>query len=31
MYSEKLLMIERGTVQNMWSFIPEINLKNYGL
>jgi len=26
MYSEKLLMMDRGTVQNMYSFIPKINL-----
>jgi len=26
-YSEKLLMMDRGTVQNMWSFIPKINLR----
>jgi hypothetical protein len=26
--SEKLLMMDRGTVQNMWSFIPKINLRN---
>ena len=28
MYSEKLLMMDRGTVRNMYSFIPKINLKN---
>jgi len=27
-YSEKLLMMDRGTVRNMWSFIPKINLRN---
>ena len=27
-YSEKLLMMDTGTVQNMWSFIPKINLRN---
>jgi len=27
--SEKLLMMDRGTVRNMWSFIPKINLRNY--
>ena len=27
-YSEKLLMMDRGTVRNMQSFIPEINLRN---
>ena len=27
-YSEKLLMMDRGTVRNMYSFIPIINLKN---
>ena len=27
-YSEKLLMMDRGTVRNMYSFIPKINLKN---
>jgi hypothetical protein len=27
-YSEKLLMMDRGTVQNMESFIPKINLRN---
>jgi hypothetical protein len=27
-YSEKLLMMDRGTVQNMWSFIPKINSIN---
>ena len=27
-YSEKLLMIDRGTVRNMQSFIPKINLRN---
>ena len=28
MYSEKLLMMDRGTVRNMQSFIPKINLRN---
>jgi hypothetical protein len=28
MYSEKLLMMERGTVRNMQSFIPKINFRN---
>jgi len=27
-YSEKLLMMGRGTVRNMQSFIPKINLRN---
>ena len=27
-YSEKLLMTDRGTVRNMYSFIPKINLRN---
>jgi len=27
-YSEKLLMMVRGTVRNMYSFIPKINLRN---
>jgi hypothetical protein len=27
-YSEKLLMMDRGTVRNMLSFIPRINLRN---
>jgi hypothetical protein len=27
-YSEKLLMMDRGTVWNMYSFIPRINLRN---
>jgi len=27
-YSEKVLMMDRGTVRNMWSFIPKINLRN---
>ena len=26
--SEKRLMMDRGTVRNMWSFIPKINLRN---
>jgi len=26
-YSEKLLMVDRGTVRTMWSFIPKINRK----
>jgi len=25
---EKLLTMDRGTVRNMWSFIPKINLRN---
>jgi len=28
-YSERLLMMDRGTARNMWSFIPRINLRNY--
>ena len=27
-HSEKLLMMDRGTVRNMQSFIPRINLRN---
>ena len=27
-YSEKLPMMDRRTVRNMWSFIPKINLRN---
>ena len=27
-YSEKLLMMDRGTVRNMQSFITKINLRN---
>jgi len=27
-YSEKLLMMDRGTVRKMQSFIPKINLRN---
>ena len=27
-YSEKLLMMDKGTVQNMWSFTPKTNLRN---
>jgi len=27
-YSEKLLMMDGGTVRNMKSFIPNINLRN---
>jgi len=27
-HSEKLLMMDRGTVRNMQSFIPKINLRN---
>jgi len=27
-YSEKLLMMERGIVRNMQNFIPKINLRN---
>ena len=26
-YSEKLLMMDRGTVRNVYSFIPKINLR----
>jgi len=26
-YSEKLLMMDRGTVRNMWTFIPKIYLR----
>ena len=26
--NEKLLMMDRGTVRNMYSFIPKINLRN---
>ena len=26
-YSEKLLMMDRGTVRNTYSFIPKINLR----
>jgi len=26
-YSEKLLMMDRGTVRNMQSFIPKVNLR----
>ena len=26
-YSEKILMMDRGTVRNMYSFIPKINLR----
>jgi len=25
---KKLLMVDRGTVRNVWSFIPRINLRN---
>ena len=28
MYSEKFVMMDRGTVRNMWSFIPKINMGN---
>jgi len=28
-YSEKYLMMGRGTVRNMWKFIPKINLRKY--
>ena len=28
-YSEKLLMMDRGTLRNMLSFIQKINLRNY--
>ena len=27
-YSDKLLMMDRGTARNMYSFIPKINLRN---
>ena len=27
-YSEELLMMDRGTFRNMYSFIPKINLRN---
>ena len=27
-FSEKLLMMDRGTVRNMQSFIPKMNLRN---
>ena len=27
-YSEKLLMMDRGTVRNIQSFNPKINMKN---
>ena len=27
-YSEKLLMMDRGTVRNTWSFIPKISLRS---
>jgi len=27
-YSEKLLLMDRGTVRNIWSFIPKINFRN---
>jgi len=27
-YSEKLLMMDSGTVRNMWNFIRKINLRN---
>ena len=27
-YSEELLMMDRGTVRNMHSFVPKINLRN---
>jgi len=27
-YSEKFLMMDRGTVRNMWSLIPKINLRH---
>ena len=27
-YNEKLLMMDRGTVRNMYSFIPKINFRN---
>ena len=28
LYSEKLLMMDRGTVRNMYSSIPKISLRN---
>jgi len=28
-YSEKLLVMDRGTVRNMSSFIPKINFRNW--
>jgi hypothetical protein len=28
LHSGKLLMVDRGTVRNMWTFIPRINLRN---
>ena len=28
-YSEKLLMIDRVTVRNMYNFVLKINLRNY--
>ena len=28
-YSEKLLIMDRGTVRNMYNFIPKIDLRNY--
>jgi len=27
-YSEILLMMDRGTVRNMWNFTPKIKLRN---
>jgi len=27
-YSEELLMMDRGTVRTFYSFIPKINLRN---
>jgi len=27
-YGEKLQMMDRGTVRNMYSFIPKINMRN---
>jgi hypothetical protein len=27
-YSEKLLMMDRGTIHNIQSFMPKINLRN---
>ena len=30
-HSEKLPMMDRGTVRNVQSFIPKINLRNYGI
>jgi len=27
--AEKLLMMDRGTVRNVYNFIPKMNLRNY--